>query len=345
MKQTEENVIIEAYKKINSLGVIMPLFLLDYDKLFVILYRNYENKFFELIIKQRFDINNEARICDLIEKCIVKREGQYEWDILIQKLSQHLDDVVDDKTLLLSIRKRMCKKIPNKIRQFKILFMGTNPFITLDETEASNDIDAIFDVINYDMMDSDTDSLVDIHRLMLTKEEWKREYIEFYQKVIESQEIDIWKDFIAQACSHFESIPDGIVEIYENKINTKEIAVDEYVKCIENVNNLEKAALEVLSNNLWVKGLSYRLCNLMYQFGFCLEYICNSALLENRNICYDEENIFNCIASNCEWILNQAPVAFEAIRKDILVNSNLIKNTVIFLKIHILLFRRKKSDL
>ena len=128
----------------------------------------------------------------------------------------------------------------------------------------------IFDVINYDMMDSDTDSLVDIHRLMLTKEEWKREYIEFYQKVIESQEIDIWKDFIAQACSHFESIPDGIVEIYENKINTKEIAVDEYVKCIENVNNLEKAALEVLSNNLWVKGLSYRLCNLMYQFGFCL---------------------------------------------------------------------------
>ena len=325
LKQTEENVIIEAYKKINSLGVIMPLFLLDYDKLFVILYRNYENKFFELIIKQRFDINNEARICDLIEKCIVKREGQYEWDILIQKLSQHLDDVVDDKTLLLSIRKRMCKKIPNKIRQFKILFMGTNPFITLDETEASNDIDAIFDVINYDMMDSDTDSLVDIHRLMLTKEEWKREYIEFYQKVIESQEIDIWKDFIAQACSHFESIPDGIVEIYENKINTKEIAVDEYVKCIENVNNLEKAALEVLSNNLWVKGLSYRLCNLMYQFGFCLEYICNSALLENRNICYDEENIFNCIASNCEWILNQAPVAFEAIRKDILVNSNLIK--------------------
>lgn len=45
--------------------------------------------------------------------------------------------------------------------------------------------------------------------------------------------------------------------------------------------------------------------NLMYQFGFCLEYICNSALLENRNICYDEENIFNCIASNCEWILVQ----------------------------------------
>lgn len=75
LERTSEKVIQDAYKKVGSLGVRIPSFILDYDKLFVLLCENAKDKIYEMIASLHFDEQNEARACETIEKCIRPRKG------------------------------------------------------------------------------------------------------------------------------------------------------------------------------------------------------------------------------------------------------------------------------
>lgn len=325
LNQTSETVILEAYQKISTLDVRMPLFLLDYDKLFVLLYKKTKMKFFELIESQRFDKNNEERICNLIEKCVQKRAGEYEWETLIYELAQHLNDVVEDKTVLCAIRQRICMVITNKVPLLKCLFMEDNPFITSEEIAAIGDGDAILDVINYEAMDKDTSSVDDIHKKILEEEKWTHKRVEFYLKSIECQGMKKWKNALAEVCSHFGEIPEEIVNLYAKEIKVKNITIEDYVACIEDVAVVEKKQLQILKDYQWIKGLSIQLCELMYQAGFYLEYLCNITLLEPELVSYEDENIFDVIVDNVDWIQKNAIKTFFSIRKSVLQNHIRIK--------------------
>lgn len=323
--KTSEEVIEEAYEKIASLGVRIPMFVLDYDKLFVLLYREANDKFFELITSQRFDENNETRICDMIEKCVRKREGEYEREDLIYELARHLYENVEDKTVLCAIRLRMCQVIPEKVRLFRSLFTEDNPFITSEEIVAIGDVEAILDVVNYEAIEQSTDSVYDIHRKILEAEKWNSKYVKFYQFVIDCQGMEKWKGALSKTCAHFGEIPEDIVSLYANEIKAKTLTVNEYVECLEKVDNLEKTQLQILRNYQWTKGLSKRLCELMYQMGFYLEYLCNISLLENETVSYEDENVFSVITNNLEWIYANAATCFSTIRKSVLQNHTWIE--------------------
>lgn len=325
LNQTSEEVIEEAYQKISTLGVRMPLFLLDYDKLFVLLYKTTDEKLFELIESQRFDKNNEERICNLIEKCVRKREGEYEWETLIYELAQHLNKVVEDKTVLCAIRQRMCRVISGKVVLMESLFMEDNPFITSEEIAAIGDGEAILDVVNYEALEQDTASVDDIHQRILEAEKWNQKYIKFYKHVIDCQGMKKWKGELAKTCAHFGEIPEEIVGLYANEIKAKKITVGDYVACLEDVADLEKAQLQILKDYQWIKGLSKRLCELMYQVGFYLEYLCNITLLEQESFSCEDENVFGVIVRNADWIQANATKSFYAIRKLVVQNHATIE--------------------
>lgn len=322
LNQTSEGIIEAAYQKISTLGVRMPLFVLDYDKLFVLLYMKAGDKFFELIESQRFDENNEERICNLIENCVQRRQGEYEWETLIHELAQRLNKLVEDKTVLCAIRQRMCLAIPEKVRVFKNLFMEDNPFITSEEVDAIGDGETILDVVNYEALEQDTESVGIIQNKILKTEKWNPMYIEFYQCVIACQGMDKWKETLAETCAHFGEIPEEIVDLYAKEIKNNTITVSEYVACLENVANLGKTQFQILSDYQWTKGLSKRLCQYMYQVGFYLEYLCNITLLEQATIPWEDENIYEVIASNIAWIQANSVKSFYAIRKLVLNNHS-----------------------
>ena len=130
-----------------------------------------------------------------------------------------------------------------------------------------------------------------------------------------------WKDALAKICAHFGEIPDEIVDLYAKEIKVKNITLDDYVSCIEDVVALGKKQLQILRDYQWVKGLSKRVCELMYQAGFYLEYLCNIILLEHELVSYEDENVFNVIVRNADWIQENAVKSFCSIRKSVLQNQ------------------------
>ena len=318
LQHTSEDIIKEAYKKINSLGVRMPLFVLDYDVLFVLLCTEAQEKLFEMILTMRFDENNEKRVCDIIEKCVKQRPGKYDRDGMIHALSNQLCEVVEDRTVLYAIRQRLCQVIPENVGLYRCFFLGDNAFLSVQEVEALNGLEKIMSVINYDSLERETESAYEIHQRILARDRWSPALIEFYQHVIECQGIDQWLDALTAVCCHFKSMPFDIVNIYNEQIVAGHIKVADYVACLENVSTIERYHLQLLQDNLWVEGLSERLCNLLYEAEFYLEYLCNVLLCEDVSINYHDSNLAETIQFNGQWIQSHASVAFDKIRIDVL---------------------------
>ena len=325
LSRTPKNVIQEAYKKVKSLGIRMPLFVLDYDKLFVILCEYAVDKLYEIIASLHYDEQNEARVCEIIEKCIAPRNGHYDYERLVYKLSNQLNEIVEDKNILWSIRKKMCHIIPDEVKLYRCLFFGDNPFLSVEEVEAIDGIADIFRVVNLEAMDSDDKSVKGIHRRIKNQKEWKQEYIEFYLCVISSQGIEAWREELAESCKCLGSIPERIVDVYEQMIASGEIEIADYVACIEHVSELGKKQLQILSDYLWVTGLSDRLCHLLYENEFYLEYVCNFLLKEDARIDYEDDNIFGTIQCNAQWIQTHASTVFARVRKEVLLEHGLIE--------------------
>lgn len=328
LERTSEKVIQDAYKKVGSLGVRIPSFILDYDKLFVLLCENAKDKIYEMIASLHFDEQNEARACETIEKCIRPRKGDYDRDGLIYEISNQLNENVEDKNILWTIRKRMCQTIPDKVRLYRCLFVGDNPFWSKEEVEAIDDISNIFAVTNLDALDQDDESPESIHRRIIKQKDWKPEYIEFYQQVIARQGIEQWFEALAQACQCFGSIPEQMVAVYKQQIASGKLEIADYVSCMEQVKELGKTQLLLLRDYLWVNGLSERLCQLLYENGFYLEYVCNYLLQEDAKIDYEDQNVYGTIQWNAEWIQAHANTVFMRIRKEVLCESELLEKYI-----------------
>lgn len=330
---TPKETIEEAYKRISSLGVIIPQFILDYDKLFVLLYNYNEDKFFELIEHQKFDKNNEERICSLIEKCIKKREGDYDWDNLINKVAQIVNRKVEDKDVLCAIRQRMCNMIPQKVRLLKNLFLNDNPLITSDEVATILNVNEVLDVMNYEILNQNSSVVESVHKRIMRQKEWNSQIIDFYVHVIECQGIRKWKDELINVCVHFDSIPDRIYDLFYKGINSQKITINDYVECLERVKNVEETQLQVLCDYHWVDGLSQRLCELLYQAGLYMEYVCNISQLEQVSITFDDDIIYDTIKKNVDWIKEKAVKSYYSIRIKVLEKHMWIeKYKFLFLK-------------
>ncbi len=325
LKNTSNDVIIYAYEKIKSLGLQMPAFILDYSKLFVLLYTKVPSVFFDFIESQRFDKSNEERLCGLIEKSIQEFDGDYNRDDLIAKVAKVLDEKVEDKTVLRTIRKRLCQKVPDKIQFYKCLFMGDNPFITTEEVDYIGSGNVVLDVVNYGTLSTDGSSLPDIHGKIKEIRQWNPKIINFYLKVIDHFGLEEWKKELSDTCAKFGSIPDDIVDMYSDEIDTGNFSVDEYVDCIKGVETLGEAQLLILSDNQWIGGLPKKLCDLMYNNRFYLEYVCNLVQLEKEIPHFEDENVFATISENIQWIKDNSEDIYTLIRKKLLTKHAFIK--------------------
>lgn len=331
LEQTPDNVIKEAYDKISSLGLRMPSFVLDYDKLFTQLCTESDDKFYEMITTLPFDQNNLARICTIIEKCVKPRVGNYERDKIIYELSNRLVTCVEDKNVLYTIRQRMCHVIPERVKLFRCLFTDDNVFFNTVEIKELGDIDRILSVINYSSLQKNTESVEDIHKDIISQAAWKPEFVEFYKQVIECQGMGKWKEPLAKACNNFGEIPYQIVAIYIQKLEAGDIEIVDYVECIESVENLDDSYLQPLSEYSWVNGLSERLCNLLYKASYYLEYICNVLLIDNIKIDYNDEKLFKEIQLRGMWIKEYANIAYDRMRREVLQSHTMIeKYTFLF---------------
>lgn len=322
---TPESVIQEAYKKVKLLGIRMPLFVLDYDKLFSLLCEEETAKIYEIIASLHYDEQNEARVCEVIEKCIRPRKGNYDREGLIYEISNQLNEIVEDKNILWTIRKRMCQSIPDKVKLYRCLFFGDNPFLSVEEVEAIDNITDIFAVTNLDALDSEDESVEGIHRRIINQQGWKPEYIEFYQQIIACQGIELWSEGLAEACKCLGSIPDQIVDIYKQQIAAGQIGIANYAACIEQVNELEKTQLQLLRDYSWVAGLSERLCHLLYENEFYLEYVCNYLLQEDAKVDYEDNHVLGAVQRSTQWIQTHASTVFVRIRKEVLREHRLIE--------------------
>ena len=324
LEDTEDDVITHAFEKMESLGMQVPTFIFNYSKLFVLLYSKYSHLFFKFIESQHFDKSNEERICSLIEKCVQEKDGNYDRDELISNLAIVLEKKIEDKTVLLTIRKRLCQEIPDKLKLFKGLFMFDNPFITSEEVELIGEGNEILDVVNYGTIKNDVTSAAIIHEKIKKIGRWNQKIINFYIKVIDIFGIEQWKNELGDTCAKFGSIPEDIVSMYSDEIDTGNFTVAEYVDCIKRVATLEEDALLILSDNHWIGGLPKELCDLLYINNLFLVYVCNAVQLEKEIPHFDDENVFTTIYENVDWIKENDEKIFELIRDRLLTKQEFI---------------------
>lgn len=321
-----DRVIVDAFKKVELLGINVPKFVFEYDRLFFVLANFYEDNLCRFIGTLRFNEKTFQEDCALVLSCVRQRTGAYDREKLIEKIAEKLNTMLGNSSSVIEVREKICKEIPKQVLHYKVLFQENNPFISIEEVKALEDLDKILEVTNYAVMKASAESPKEIHHLIVQKDDWKPSYTEFYEKMISIQGMTAWKQDINEICVHLGKIPDGFVQIYEQEILDRNVNISEYVELINDVAVVKDRDIDILVKNQWILGVKKEVCNLLYARNELLLFVCNESLLSEPEIDFGEERIRQVVKEEADWIAENALDSFERIRKLILAKHGLIED-------------------
>lgn len=325
LKTCSQQVIVDAFDKVEKLGVNIPKFVIEYDRLFCVIAELFVENLCQLIGTLRFNEKTFSEDEELVLSCVRHRNGKYNREKLINQIAGKMNAMSEMSEAIMKVRENFCKEIPEQALSFRILFQESHPFISTEEVQAIDDLNLILKIINYDVMAETSESPIEIHNRIIQNDEWKPDYIKFYERVVEIQGIEKWIQEINQACIHYGEIPDALTEIFERAILESAISVSEYVELLEKLPDIKEKDLGIIVKKEWVSGLPREACKMLYNNGMILLFICNESLLSEPQIDFKEESIRKVIKEQGDWILEYASKSFECIRKIILGNHELLE--------------------
>ena len=97
---TLENVIEDAYRKVEQLNVAFPRFIVEFEKLFVTAANYFRQKLLDVIEDLQYDSSNLSRTSELLEKIVLYKNGIKEREDLLIRIAEVLAKTVDDKEIL-----------------------------------------------------------------------------------------------------------------------------------------------------------------------------------------------------------------------------------------------------
>jgi hypothetical protein len=304
----------------------MPGFVVDYPVILQIIFSDFPDDFMIFLSRQKYDINNISSAKNFIIKILACEYENPSFKVheIVESI---LLEQVQDKNSLLEIRKEISLVFKGKIYNFEKLYYDNNPFISKEE------------VVNFDnpllsisLMDFsketvaiNMDAIEEVHtQILKVKYEDEEKELGFYLNVIGKYSLKAFATEILDWLAKTAVFPTEFVKIFQDALEQKEIEPDIMVEALERCEIIEDDALKVYSRLGWKGKISEALSTLLYNHNFVIDYILGEMFSNRDTINFDDDIIVNAIKKHCEYLWEEMPEKYKAIRCSILKKSSLI---------------------
>lgn len=319
-----ENVIEDAYRKVEQLNVAFPRFIIEFEKLFVTAANHFRQKLLEIIEDLQYDSSNLSRTSELLEKIVSYKNGIKEREDLLRRIAEVLDKAVDDKEILNALRQAICKVVPEDAVLFQNLFLGDNSFITKNEINSIQRIEIIMQLINYPMMVYSFEECELIHQLIMQYPEDQDKYTSFYEQLALTFDIEDVFDYIEDYCIGIDRLPDELGDLLVNEISENNLGTNKYVDLLCLLTEISDNAINSIVTIRWIWGLPLSICEKLREQEELLYYVCNMVEENEDELDLESPDVTTTILDNAEWIYKNIESAWMKIRKLVLKNEKLI---------------------
>lgn len=324
LDNTVENVIEDAYHKVEQLNVAFPRFIVEFEKLFVTAANHFRQKLLDVIEDLQYDPLNLSRTSELLEKIVTYKDKIEEREDLLIRIAEVLNKAVEDKEILNALRQAICKVVPKDAALFQSLFLGDNSFITKNEINSIQKIEIIMQLINYPMMVYALEECELIHQIIMKHPENQDEYISFYMQLALTFEIEDVFDFIEDFCAGIDQLPDELDNLLVSEILENHIEGSEYIDLLRSLTEIGDNAINSIITIGWIWGLPLSICERLKERGEILSYVCNMIEENENELDLESPDIITTILDYAEWIYKNIESAWMKIRKLVLKNEKLI---------------------
>ena len=334
LDNTPENVIIDAYYKVNQLNLSFPRFIVEFEKLYAIAANHFRQKILDVIGHFQFDSINLSRTSELLEKIVMYNENIEQREDLLIDIADLLNENIDDKENLNLIRQMVCKAVPEDALFFKSLFLGDNSFITCDEIKSIQKIEIIMQLINYLSMNNSFDECVAIHDLIMMYPDNQEKYISFYLKMVLTFGIHEVFILIKEFCLGIDELPSNLRELLVDEVLKSKLSDIEYISLLCSLTRIDADAINSIISIGWIQGLPLKICEQIKTHEEYLFYICNMIDENEDRLDLESPKISDTINENAVWIYKNKEGGWIKIRELVLKSGSLITN-------YLTLFRRE----
>lgn len=333
LEMTDSEKILYAINKIHDLKINLPKVALKYEKIVNVVLKEYPR----MIVEYIRDVLNYS------ENEIARTTSEIKDIIYILLYSSYKsEDVIDDiisiwkndipKKSLLEIRQMLCKEYRKDIVLFGDLFTQDNPLITINEVKLIADNDEVASLfINYEASSYDDIYFKKLCEIF-SKETLQSEKIQiFYNKSYEIINKSIVVDEVFSALDKEATIPDLIDNLLFDAVSNRVCNEKKYIELLEK-KELARSSIDNIHKLQWSEGLSEKLCNVLFERKYYVDYIVNAAVEHVEIIDLNNQDIAFTIEASASEIQERNVISFTNIRMAILQKKLEKKYKFIFLE-------------